>query len=402
MFDLPEYKVVSRKSEGRDTSLEVEIIGEPLNCETCDEVMSPHGKKPLGVRDVNIGYQRVEATILRIRFRCGKCGSMKTPKPPLIHPGHRMTKRLVDYIENEATRRPDSTVARELGLEVKTVRNIFNESFDERIGKLGIVTPSRMGIDEVRLGNKTHAVIVNLETKTLVEILPDRSYETVSRYLSALPDGDKVTMVAMDNWEPYRRAVKNTLGCPVVLDRFHAVMMAQRSMERARKHYRNIDQKNAPHMKACRKLLLTRRERLSPQEQADLDKMLGRFPILGECHRALEEFRKIWEAGTRPEGEARLSEWLTDLQREAKRFFGDTRDTVIDWREEILSYFDFGDLDGLGDLDEKKDSPNAKGNRSNAVTESMNRKIRDMFRAGNGYSVESLRRKALLRYGSPN
>ena len=113
----------------------------------------------------------------------------------------------------------------------------------------------------------------------------------------------------------------------------------------------------------------------------------------------LEDFRKIWEASTRTQGETRLNEWTRNLSSEVEEFFGETRDTALTWREEILAFFDFAGLDESSDSDNGALYP--KGNRSNAVTESINRKIRDMFRSGNGYSFQTLRRKALLRYGSP-
>lgn len=360
--------------------LELEIVAEQSPCPKCGSIMVANGKKPIDVRDVNLGHQMMGARIVRKRFLCRSCNALVVQRPPLIDVTHRMTDRLVDYIEKEAALRPYAEVADNLGLDRGTVARIFKDSADAKVGQIGITSPAQMGIDEVRLGDNTCAVIVNLEKKTLVEILPNRSYEAVSEYFSGLPDGQNVKVVAMDAWETYRRAVRATLGCPVVLDKFHSVMQAQQAMEAARKHCRkNARASEIIRLKSDRTLLLSRRENLTFGQQVDLDIMLREFPLLRDCHKLLTDFRSLWESNNRVEAEARLAAWEAAVQGEAEQFYGRARDTTVDWRSEILAYFDLG--------------------QTNAITEALNRQIRDVFRSGNGYSIESLRRKVLLRHG---
>ena len=53
--------------------------------------------------------------------------------------------------------------------------------------------------------------------------------------------------------------------------------------------------------------------------------------------------------------------------------------TAENWSSEIFAYFDYPDMD-----------------RTNAQTESLNRRIRTIARDGRGYSFEVLRKKVIL------
>ena len=67
-------------------------------------------------------------------------------------------------------------------------------------------------------------------------MLPDRQQDAVKRRLINMADRDKVEVVSMDMWKPYRRAVQAVLPqARIVVDKFHVVRMAKEALEKIRK-----------------------------------------------------------------------------------------------------------------------------------------------------------------------
>jgi len=119
-----------------------------------------------------------------------------------------------------------------------TVRAIFAQCVAEREQHLKFETPKWMGIDELHL-TKPRGVVTNVQNNTLVEILRDRNKKTVADYLFRLPSRDKVELVAMDMWVPYRDAVQAVMPqAEIIIDKFHVLKLANEAMEKARKSIR--------------------------------------------------------------------------------------------------------------------------------------------------------------------
>jgi len=85
-----------------------------------------------------------------------------------------------------------------------------------------------IGIDETSF-QKRHeyvTVVVNQETKTVVDVLEDRKMQTLQNWFEALSPEEQETLdtIAMDMWDPYIGAVRNTVPGwekKVCFDRFH-------------------------------------------------------------------------------------------------------------------------------------------------------------------------------------
>ncbi|TRC57884.1 ISL3 family transposase, partial [Mannheimia haemolytica] len=76
-----------------------------------------------------------------------------------------------------------SSVAEDVGVDEKTVRNIFND-YCERLEKtLNFEMPQWLGIDEIHI-IKPRCVITNIQQQTIVDMLDNRNKTTVTRYLS--------------------------------------------------------------------------------------------------------------------------------------------------------------------------------------------------------------------------
>lgn len=177
--------------------------------------------------------------VVRQRYRCTACG--RTFLEPLadMDEQHAATRRLVAYIQREALRRTFVSVAQEVGLAESTVRRIFGQHTYALEAVRQVVTPEWLGNDEIHLGGKPRCVLTNVRQRTMLDLLRDRRRSTVAAFLQRLPNKERVELVAMDMWRPYKEAVNVVLPhATIVVDKFHVLRLANAALEAVRKEQR--------------------------------------------------------------------------------------------------------------------------------------------------------------------
>src|SRR5271157_137065 len=98
-----------------------------------------------------------------------------------------------------------------------------------------------VGIDETSF-QKRHeyvTVLVDQETHTVMDVLNDRKQETLQTHLERLPDSQKkaIQTIAMDMWDPYIAAVRNTIENweqMICFDRFHVSSHFGKALDKTR------------------------------------------------------------------------------------------------------------------------------------------------------------------------
>ncbi|MGN6921721.1 transposase, partial [Neisseria sp. P0017.S008] len=65
-------------------------------------------------------------------------------------------------------------------------------------------TPRILGMDERYLHQRYRCILTNIAERTLLDLLATRRQEVVTNYLMKLIDRQKVEIVSMDMWNPYR------------------------------------------------------------------------------------------------------------------------------------------------------------------------------------------------------
>lgn len=146
-------------------------------CPKCGSVgrLYRHGVKEIEYIDAPaFGKQFVICCRVQ-RFRCRDCHETSMQPLPDIDTQRRMTKRCVRYIEEQGTMRTYAEVARSIGVDEKTVRNICNGAFDRMMSELEFKTPLIMGIDELTLGGRKRTIFVDIGGKRLLDIIDARS-----------------------------------------------------------------------------------------------------------------------------------------------------------------------------------------------------------------------------------
>lgn len=330
------------------------------------------------VRDLPGQGRRVGIYIDGRRFRCRACGKTFFERHSEVDDARDMTKRLVAWIGSQSIKRPFAHVAEETGVTEGTVRGIFAAHVEQLGDKIKFDTPEWLGIDEIHLLHKPRAVIGNVRENTIIDMLPDRSKASVLNYFIRMPDRQRVKIVTMDMWTPYRDAARVVLpGATVVVDKFHVVRMASAAMEAVRKAHRAALTPQARRgLMHDRFVLLKRASTLTDKDVLMLTGWTNNHPALKAAYDAKEAFFGLYDCMSRAEAERYYGAWeKTVMADDVAWAYKDLLTAMRNWRPEILSYFDH--------------------RATNAFIESMNNLIRLMNRIGRGYSFEALRANVL-------
>lgn len=131
ILNWPGWEVTKSQEGKHDMRLHAVCLRTPHACTHCGagkllSRIQRHGVKEQEFMDAPVRGKRVGILVRRSRFKCLDCG--RTFLQPLeeMHPGHRMTNRLVAYLEEQSLARTFAAVSRDVGLDEKTVRIVFD------------------------------------------------------------------------------------------------------------------------------------------------------------------------------------------------------------------------------------------------------------------------------------
>ena len=325
------------------------------------------------VRDLPAFGHPVWIQIQGIRYLCRDCGKSFSHEFEAVDDGNRITVRLRKYIEERCLTDTITRLAKETNVSNQTVFRIADEYIERRDEARTLYSPSVLGIDEVHLNDDMCCVFTDIVRRGIIEILPARTKIDVVRYLKSLPDRDKIRVVTMDMWRPYKSAVNEVLpDAVVVIDKYHVITLATNALDTERKRI-----SEAFNVKSLRWSLRKNREDLSPAEFERLKEAFVLCPILQTAYELKESFRAIYNAEDRKQANELFEEWANSIPEELPAFL-EVADTVRRWEQDIFAYFDH--------------------RYTNGVTESLNNVIKSINKQGRGYSFQMLRGRVL--YGT--
>lgn len=87
--------------------------------------MSRHGMLSRQLRDLPQDGRPTWLNVQVVRWRCAGCGRTATPAMAGVQARRRMTQRLIDWLVRESATRPAAQLAREAGVDEKTVRGVL-------------------------------------------------------------------------------------------------------------------------------------------------------------------------------------------------------------------------------------------------------------------------------------
>lgn len=348
------------------------------NCPHCHVGrLHGHGTQVQSFRDTPSHGKSVRISVNRRRYRCQACSKTLFDPIPDLDSKRLATTRLIDYIRAHCFRETFASLARQVDMDEKTIRQVFADYVEELEGKIRFVTPRFLGIDEIKIVGAYRAMITNVERKTVFDMHQSRSKAALLPYFRALRDKDHVEWVAMDMYHVYRQVIRATLPqARIVVDKFHVQRMANEVLEKMRKRFRKtLTERQRLRLKDERFLLLKRQHDLPNEAMQRLLAWFQQFPLLGEAHALKEGFLSIWDHHTRESAEHALRTWMGNISPDLRADFRELTTALTNWHDEIFAYFE---------------NP-----ITNAYTESANSLAKSMNRMGRGYSFEVIRARML-------
>lgn len=385
-FGMSEFKVlgVYESADGIGLKYEVETRHKPTQCPHCKESghLQTHGLKTRSIRDLPLSGKQVVLEVKVRRYKCLACGKTFFEQFDNIDDSL-FTKRLRDGIVIRVLRRETFTrIASDYSVSDKTVRRLFDEWADAHAYMLRYETPRILGLDEAHIDDHYRLVVVDIEKKLLLDMLPDNKPATVIKYLKNLPNKENVKAVTMDFFEGYANDVHKAFypyKPLIVIDKFHVIQILNRRMDSVRKRVHTEEKAKcagtAKRLKNERKLFMSNIEDLDNEAMEKVSEWMKEYPVLEDAFVLKESFREIYAYPARGFAEEAFDNWCSSIPDHLPEFIS-LRNTFEARREHILNYFD--------------------QRFTNAFSESANSIIKSIEKQGKGYDFDTLKRIALF------
>lgn len=382
ILGMKDWNILDRKENGHDMMIVADYTASPSVCVRCgvaDPRLKKYGVQQQTFMDTPVHGKRAAIQINRQRYRCLECGKTFQQQLPDMDEKRTMTRRLREYIQRRSLERTFTEVGLDVGVDEKTVRNIFNEYVAGLDAKYWPLTPNWIGIDELFLVRKPRCIFTNVQQRTIMDLLPTRDRKTVQEWLMQRQLRDLVEVVTMDMWKPYRDAALEAMpNAVVVVDKFHVVKMANHALDSVRRTLRDgLNLTERRKLLRSRHLILRRRKDLNERDFTAMQEWTNSVPVLFNAYQAKEDFFDIYECKTKAEAMELYDTWKACLDKRTAAAFFELIRAVDNWRPEIFNYFDF---------------PGA----TNAYTEAANGMAKVANRMGRGYSFDAIRAKILF------
>jgi len=356
----------------------------PEHCRKCGvsaDRLYRHGSKRVTYRDTQHGGKPAIIHADVRRYRCRECSETFMQELPDMDPKRMMTKRCVEFIEQEGIGRTFVDVARIIAATddyESTVRSICTPYLMRRMAEYQPEAPMALGIDELMLDGEMRAIFTDLGDRKPIDLIPTHRKAAVAHWLSRLPRHKAISAVSIDMSTAYRDVVKAVMPqAIIIIDKFHVVRCANQALDQVRNRSRKASKSPRRNPWRGQRLLRMRAHRLNPALQMEVQGIKDNNPLVDDAHTCKEAFFRIWDMPNRQEAETEFLFWETMMPESVKPEFGKVAGMIKRWREEIFSYFDYPHL-------------------TNAYTENRNGIVKLANRMGRGYSFDVIRAKSLL------
>lgn len=339
-----------------------------------------HGSVTPIVADVPIGKTPMQLRIVRPRFRCRECGSTFVQDVLEIHPKYQATRRLVEYVGESIFHDTFTGIARRVGLDEHTIRNMADDYLQHLEESVQFTTPRWLGVDELHVNKRFRGVLTNLERKSAFDLVESREEPAMARRIRAIPNYQQIEIVCMDMSPAFRRMARKVLpDATIIADKFHVTRQANYVVETVRKALMVTDEQRKA-LKRERKTLLIRRHSMPERLMLRVEGWKKSFPVLEMAYDVKERFLDIYDAKDKDEALDRFHDWAANMPAEVEPYFGRLQRTMNNWQEQVFAYW------------------NQQDRITNAYTEGgFNSWARFVSRQGRGYTFPVLRAKVLFR-----
>ncbi|MDP4174164.1 MAG: ISL3 family transposase [Bacteroidota bacterium] len=384
---LNEFNILKTETNDYDYLFTVEKAESPTICPKCGHMnienkpFWKHNTKERTLSDISMHGKRVKLLLRHVRYKCQVCEYTFYELLDSVDTNDKITKRLYLHIQQQALKKPFTTIADEFGISNMTVRRAFDDFVKDSEKHRVLKAPRVIGIDEAHLNKVMRGVITDIDNRRILEILPTNLKRDVKACIKSMEGYKDIEVATMDMATGYRYAMQELVpNALCIIDKFHVIQLVTRALDSVRINFKNsITKQQKKLLLNDRWLLLSNQEDLSDKDIVKRDAIFKIHPELLLPYHLKEGLRVVYRASDRKDAYERYYEWEKAIPDDLTAFKG-VADTINGCKTEVFNYF----------LTETK--------YTNAYTESINNIIKKIEKSGVGYSFEVLRAKVL--YGT--
>jgi len=231
------------------------------------------------------------------------------------------SKRFAYYVGLRCRSASIKDVAKELGLDWKTVKEMEKEYMKAQIEQSPPAEPGAIGIDEisVRKGHEYRIIVSDLEQKRPIWFGgKDRSEESMKEFYDWL--GRKkckgIRLAVMDMWRAFENAAQEHIPQSAILyDKFHVVRHLNEALDKVRKEeYARLSGEERVFIKGQKYNLLSRKEHLELPAKRSLKLLLSKNKRLYKAYVLKESFEQLWDYTYEGSAQKFFDNWKESLK----------------------------------------------------------------------------------------
>jgi len=336
-IEIDHYEIV-------DSAFHVELSTKvrKVTCPRCKhKTKRVHSYRTQRIQGRLIEEKPVILSLRKRRYKCLECHATFYESLGLVDRYQRRTNTLNTQTLAYASENSFTMAARMCGLTPSSVLRLF----DKMHIKQRVILPKVIAIDEFKGDadkERFQTIIVDVEKKEIIEILPDRRVKTIEEYFGNCDIG-KVQTVVMDMSRVFKLAVQRAFGHPIIIvDRFHFIRQGYWALDRVRREVQKTFKKpDRLKSKRSKKLLWLAPEKLNDKGRERVKELLALHPDLAEAYRLKNALHNWFHTSDCYNVKEKLYEWFDEVKNSSIREFDSVVKTFKNWQTEILNAFIF-------------------------------------------------------------
>lgn len=296
-------------------------------------------------RMLSLGHNRTYLKLDTYKVNCQKCKSIGWIKLPFTCGKLPMTTSFISYIVQLMVMTTLLSVARFLGLQWRTVKNIDKANLSKHSKQFSFKKLRYISIDEIAIkkGHRYMTIFTDITTGQIIHAVEGRSEECLRPFLKQLSKKAKrLRGIGIDMSAAYSSSVKKHLPTiAIIFDRFHVSKLLNNTIDKIRRaEYEKYRNKGVNVSKGQRFLLLRNFVDLDDGQKSSLKNLLEINESLLIAHSMKEQFRLFWGQKSKQQGARFLGWWIIQALSSGVEQLAKTARTLIHYCQGLLSYFD--------------------------------------------------------------
>jgi transposase len=312
-------------------------------CPRCHELTETiHDYRKQTVKGPPLGEYFMLYHYKKRRYICTECGKRFYENNNFVPRYHRMSSSLISFILGELKSTSSLvSISKRCNVSTFTICRLFGY-----IAPGTVKLPEVLSIDEFK-GNteagKYQCIITDPEHHKVLDILPGRESHHLTSYFSSFSkkERDKVKVVVIDMWKPYRDIVqayfKNAI---VVIDRFHFIRQVFWAFDKIRREeQKKFSNERRRYFKRSKSLLWARFNKLSEENKVAVEVMLSTSERLRNAYLLKNKFMEFVDSTSLDEAKQKLNAWYLYVATCKLPEFDYCLGTISRWQDGILNSF---------------------------------------------------------------